>query len=76
MQLFSANAAIFSIFSIFFGHENINKPPSKVADNLPQTFFSSTGPAAQTSPELVFHIIKMSHQASVLLFLGQMRLLD
>ena len=63
MQLFSADATMFC-----FAHENIKKTPSKVAHNRPQTFFSSTGPAAQTSPELIFHIIKMSQQASVLLF--------
>ena len=40
---------------------------SKVAHNRPQTFFSSTGPTAQTSPELIFHIIKCREQASVLL---------
>ena len=54
-------------FFVLFSHANIKKPPSKVAHNRPQTFFSSTGPAAQTSPELIFHIIKMSQQASVLL---------
>ena len=46
---------------LFFGHENIKK----VAHNRPQTFFSSTGPAAQTSPELIFHIINMSPDPSV-----------
>ena len=49
-------------------HENMKKPASKVAHNRPQTFFSSTGPAAQTSPELIFHIIKMSQDPSVSLF--------
>ena len=42
------------------------KLPSKVAHNRPQTFFSSTDPAAQTSPKLVFHVINIREQASVL----------
>ena len=41
------------------------KKPSQVAHNQPQTFFHSTGPAAQTSPELIFHIINMSQDSSV-----------
>ena len=41
------------------------KRASKVAHNRPQTFFHSTGPAAQTSPELIFHIINMSQDSSV-----------
>ena len=49
----------------FFAHENIKKTPSKVAHNRPQTFFYSTGLAAQTSPELIFHIINMSQDSSV-----------
>ena len=51
--------------NLFFAHENIKKTASKVAHNRPQTFFSSTGPAAQTSPELIFHIINMSQVPSV-----------
>ena len=43
MQLFSAGSIVLSIFD----PENMKKLPSKVADNWPQTFFS-TGPAAQT----------------------------
>ena len=54
-----------NLFLFFFAHENIKKLPSKVAHNRPQTFFSSTGPAAQTSPELIFHIINMSQDPSV-----------
>ena len=49
MQLFSADAAIFSK-KIKFAHENMKKRTSKVAHNQPQFFFS-TGPAAQTSPK-------------------------
>ena len=55
----------FQFFFVFFGHENMKKTPSKVAHNRPQTFFSSTGPAAQTSPELIFHVINMSQDSSV-----------
>ena len=43
------------------------KLTSKVAHNRPQTFFHSTGPAAQTSPVLIFHIINMSQDSSVCL---------
>ena len=50
----------------FFVHENIEKLPSKVAHNRPQTFFSQSSPSAKTSPELIFHIIKCREQASVL----------
>ena len=50
--------------------DSTKKLPSKVAHNRPQTFFSCTGPAAQTSPELIFHVIDMSQDASVLLSLG------
>ena len=54
--------------NLFFAHENIKKRASKVAHNRPQTFFfHKYGPAAQTSPELIFHIIKCREQASVLL---------
>ena len=52
---------------LFFAHENLKKRASKVAHNRPQTFFLSTGPAAQTSPELIFHIINMSVSLSVVL---------
>ena len=52
MQLFRADA---TIFSIFFAHETMKKTPSKVAHHRP--IFFSTGQAAQTSPELIFHFI-------------------
>ena len=54
-----------NFFNLFLYHENIKKQSSKVAHNRPQTFFSSTGLAAQTSPELIFHIIYMSQDPSV-----------
>ena len=40
---------------------------SKVAHNRPQAFLHKCGMAVQTSPELIFHIIKCQEQASVLL---------
>ena len=60
----------------FKAHENIKKWASKVAHNRPQTFFHSTGPAAQTSPELIFHIINIqkylqTHYGNVYLSAGQ-----
>ena len=35
--------------------------------NGPQLFFHKYGPAAQTSPELIFYVINTSQDASVLL---------
>ena len=64
MQLFSADATIFS--NLFFAHENIKKRALKVAHNRPQTFFfHKYGPATQTSPELIFHIINVYQDSSV-----------
>ena len=54
---------------LFFCPQKVEKPPSKVAHNPPQTFFSCTGSDAQTSPELIFHVINMSQDASVLLYM-------
>ena len=60
---------LFSIFkkslNLFFARENLKKRASKVAHNRPQTFFSQYCQAAQTSPELIFHIINMSQDSSV-----------
>ena len=40
MQLFSADAIVFSKKNIYiFDPENMKKPPSKVAHNRPTTFF-------------------------------------
>jgi hypothetical protein len=51
---------------LFFAHENMKKLHSKVTHNRPQTlFFHKYGPAAQTSKELIFHIIKISQDSSV-----------
>ena len=43
----------------------MKKRASKAAHNRPKLFFHSTGPTAQTSPELIFHIINMSQDSSV-----------
>ena len=39
--------------------------PQKLLILGPKLFFHTTGPAAQTSPELIFHIINMSQDSSV-----------
>jgi hypothetical protein len=66
MQLFSADA---TMFLQCFAHKKLKKPPSKVAHNRPKPFIPQPSPAQPTanSPKSIFHIIKMSHQASVLL---------
>ena len=58
--------------NLFFAHENINKQASKVAHNQPQTFFSQYCLAAQTSQELIFHIIDISQDSSVSLSVMEM----
>jgi hypothetical protein len=56
---------IFKKYSnLFFANKNIKKRASKVAHNSPETFFHMYGPAAQTSPELIFHIINMPQDSS------------
>ena len=61
-QFFSAVA---TMFSFFFPHKKLKKPPSKVTHNRPIPFISQSSPAH--SPELIFHIIKCWEQVSVLL---------
>jgi len=51
----------------FFVLENIKKRPQKLLIIGLKLFFHKYGLAAQTSPELIFHIIKCREQASVLL---------
>ena len=66
MQLFSADPTIFSKkLNSFFAHENIKNGPLKLLIIGPKLFFHSIGPATQTSPELIFHIINMSQDSSV-----------
>ena len=45
--------------------QKVEKTPSKVAHNLPH-FFSCTGPATQTSPDLIFHVPCKTHLCSYL----------
>ena len=53
-------------FRFIFAHENIKKiGPQKLLIISPKLFFHKYDPAAQTSPELIFHIINMSHDSSV-----------
>ena len=54
-------------FMFIFAHEHIKKGPQKLLIIAPKPFFHSTGLAAQTSPELIFHIIDMSQDSSILL---------
>ena len=58
MQLFSAEAKVFSkFFKKISDPKNMKKPPSKVAHNRPQFFFS-TANRPKTSPNLDFCSIK------------------
>ena len=58
MQIFSADAEVFSNKILnFFCPENMKKPPSKVAHNRPQ-FFLCTGPAAQKAKKQNSRITK------------------
>ena len=66
MQLFSADTMIFSKKNIF-SPENIKKRPQKLLTIGPKLFFHKYGLDAETSPELIFHIIKCREQVSVLL---------
>ena len=68
MELFSVDAIIFSKkkLNLFFAHENLKKNgPQKLLIISPKFFFHSTGPAAQISPELIFHFIHMCQDSSV-----------
>jgi hypothetical protein len=49
----------------FFVHENIKNGPQKLLIIGPKLFFLKYGQAAQTSLELIFHIINMSQATSV-----------
>jgi hypothetical protein len=52
--------------NLFFAHENIKKHPQKLLIIGPKLSFHKYGPAAQPSPELIFHTIKCREQASLL----------
>ena len=53
----------------FFAHKKLKKSPSKVAHNRPKAT-AQPNPHTANSPKLIFHIIEMCHQASVLFPLG------
>ena len=57
----------YDIFKKKISLENIKKRSQKLLITGPKLFFHKYGQAAQTSPELIFHIIKCREQASVLL---------
>ena len=68
MQLFSANATMFSNFLFFFdAHKKLKKTPQKVAYLVHLGgFFFSAARTAQTSPELHFRFINSFIQSSLL----------
>ena len=43
--------------NLFFAHENIKNKPQKLLKIDPKLLFHSTGPPAQTSSEMIFHIM-------------------
>ena len=51
MQLFRADATMFSIFN-FFSHKKMKKPPSKVAHNRPKPFFKTVQPRPQPTAQI------------------------
>ena len=55
--------------------KTLKNKPKKLLIISPKLFFHSTGPAAQTSPELIFHIIKRSQDSSVSLSVSYMQVL-
>ena len=54
MQLFSADATMFSIFFFFFAHKKLKKPPSKVAHNWPKPFIPQPSPTHSQQPKINF----------------------
>ena len=58
MQLFSADATMFSIF--FFDHKKLKKPPSKVAHNRPKPFLRQSSPGHSPQPRSSFPFYKKS----------------
>ena len=69
MQLFSADATMFSnfIFFIFLPTKSWKNLPQKLLIIGPNLLFHSPAQPTANSPKSIFHIIKMSHQPSVLL---------
>ena len=59
MQLFSADATMFSnFFFFFFAHKKLKKPPSKVAHNRPKPFFPQPSPSHSQQPKIDFSYYK------------------
>jgi hypothetical protein len=55
MQLFSADATMFSnFFFVFFAHKKLKKPPSKVAHNRPKPFIPQPSPTHRQQPKINF----------------------
>ena len=50
--------------NLFFAREK-KKGPQKLLITAPNFFFHKYGPAAQTNPEFIFHIINVSQDSSV-----------
>ena len=72
LRLFHSRSQRVSYIEIFspkkcLPKKTLKKRASKVAHNRPQIFFHSTGPAARTSSEFIFHIIIMSQDLFVTL---------
>ena len=65
MQLFSADATMFSNF-FFYDHKKLKKTPQKVAHNRLRPFFFSAASTAQNCPELHFRFINSFIQSSLL----------
>ena len=55
MQLFSANATIFSN-----AHKKLKKPPSKVAHNRPKPFLTQPSPSHSQQPKIDFSYYEIS----------------
>jgi hypothetical protein len=62
MQLFSADGTIFKKQNkMFFAPENMEKPTSKVAHDLPKFIFFSIANRPKTTPNLNFYSIKIAN---------------
>ena len=67
MKLFSADATMFSKRFFFLPTKSWKNLPQKLLIIGPNLLFHSPAQPIANSPKSIFHIIKMSHQASVLL---------
>ena len=67
MQLFSADATMFSKFFFFLPTKSWKNLPQKLLIIGPNLLFHSPAQPTANSPKSIFHIIKMSRHASVLL---------